>query len=483
MLATFLAALDQTIVATALPAIVTDLHGFEHLSWIVSAYLLAATVTVPLYGRLSDVYGRRRLFVISISLFLVGSMLCGAAQSMTELIAFRVLQGLGAGGLLPLGQALVADLYSPRERGRYQGFMGAAWGLAALAGPLVGGLLTDHASWRWIFYINVPLCLLALVVVMRTLPAGTKGREQRIDYVGAGLLAAGVTGVLLACVWGGVTYPWTAAEVLVPSIGGALLLVVFVFWEQRVADPLVPISLFADRVFAVSCAANMVIGALVFGVSVYVPVFVQGVLGASATSSGVVVLPLLGAWVVVASSVGLLVTRTGRYKVFPLVGAALVFVACLLLVQVDGSSSRASISLSLVIFGIGMGCTAQMYVVATQNSIGAGDIGVATGGLQFFRNIGASLAVAALGTVLANRLSSELVAHLGDDASRVDTRTLLQRGDIPHALESGTRAALSASLHDVYLVLLPLAVISFVLAAMLPELPLRGPARATDPAR
>ena len=478
MLATFLGALDQTIVATALPQIVEDLHGFGHLSWVVTAYLLASTVTMPLYGRLSDIYGRRRLFVVSMSLFLVGSLLCGLAQSMDQLILFRLVQGLGAGGLFPLSQTVVADLFSPRERGRYQGFIGGAWALAAMAGPLVGGVLTDHASWRWIFFINVPLTLFAIVVVMRTLPAPTITRRPQIDYAGAAILSAGVTAILLACVWGGVTHPWGSVEVLGAALAGLALLVLFLLWERRVVDPLVPIALFRERVFALGCAINAVIGGLIFGVSVYVPVFVQGVLGASATSSGVVVIPLLFAWVVVAAVTGYAVSHTGRYKPFPVVGTALAIVACVLMLQLDASSSRAFVAVALAVFGVGMGATAQPLIIATQNAVRPDAIGLATGALLFFRHVGASLGVALLGTILANRLPIELGAELGAHANRVDSQSLLQHGvQVAPKLESGTRMALASALHDTFLVLLPLAVVAFVLIAILPERPLRGPAR------
>src|SRR3954451_3638733 len=317
MLATLLAALDQTIVATALPQIVSDLHGFADLSWVVTAYLLATTVTVPLYGKLSDLYGRRRLFVVSISIFLVGSALCGTAQSMGELIAFRALQGVGAGGLLPLSQAAIADLFSPRERGKYQGYIGSMWAAAAVAGPLLGGTLTDAASWRWIFFINIPLAAFALFVVMRTMPAGGRTREHSIDWGGAALLSVGVSCILLACAWGGTTYAWDSPQVLVAALVGVVGVLAFVARERAAPEPLLPLELFRIRTFAVSSSAALGIGAVLFGITIYVPVFMQGVLQASATSSGVVLIPLTLGWVVAAFISGQLISPTGRYTIYP----------------------------------------------------------------------------------------------------------------------------------------------------------------------
>jgi EmrB/QacA subfamily drug resistance transporter len=475
MLATLLAALDQTIVATALPSIVTDLQGFEHLAWVVTAYLLASTVTVPLYGKLSDVYGRRRLFVVAISIFVAGSALCGVAQSMGELIAFRTLQGLGAGGLLPLSQAAIADLFSPRERGRYQGYVGAMWALAAVAGPLLGGTLTDAASWRWIFFINLPLGAIALIVVLRTMPARFEPREHRIDYVGAVVLSAAITGVLLACVWGGTTYPWDSAPVIGCGVAGLVLLAVFVAVQQRVAEPLLPLALFRQRTFAVSTGAAFVIGAVLLGVTIYAPVYIQGVIGASATSAGVVLIPLSLGWVAASFVCGQIIARTGRYRWFPIVGSTLVLVGAWQMTTLDTDSSQLAASLQLLVIGVGMGSMFQVYVIATQNSVDGSQIGVATAALQFFRSMGGSVAVAVLGTLLANRLATELPAKLGAAAGRIDTDRLLQ-GDssVPAALVAGTRAALSASLHWAFVAVVPLAVVGLVLAFWLPERPLRG---------
>jgi EmrB/QacA subfamily drug resistance transporter len=473
MLATLLAALDQTIVATALPQIVTDLHGFQHLSWVVTVYLLASTVTVPLYGKLSDLYGRRALFVVAISVFLFGSALCAAAQTMGQLIAFRAVQGLGAGGLLPLSQATIADLFSPRERGRYQGFIGTVWATAAIAGPLLGGTLTDAASWRWIFLVNLPLGIVALIVVIRTLPPQRERREHRIDFAGAAVLSVAVTSLLLASVWGGTTYPWDSAAVLGTGLAGVVGVVAFLAIERRVPEPLVPLELFRQRIFAVSNGASFIVGAILFGVTIYVPVFVQGVLGDSATGSGVVLIPLSLGWVAASFVSGQLVSRTGRYRVFPLIGSTLVLAGLILLTGIGPGTPRTVVAGDLVVIGIGMGTMFQVYVIATQNAVAVSDLGVATASIQFFRSMGGSLGVAAFGTLLANRLADELQQRLGAVAQRVDPDRLLQGGDVPAALRGATAAALSAALHSVWVVAAALAVVGLVLAFALEERPLR----------
>jgi EmrB/QacA subfamily drug resistance transporter len=439
MLATLLSALDQTIVATALPEIAGDLRGFDDLSWVVTAYLLSTTVTVPLYGKLSDLYGRRRLFVVSISIFLAGSALCGLAESIGELIAFRALQGIGAGGLIPLSQAAIADLFTPRERGRYQGYVGAMWATAAVLGPLLGGTLTDSASWRWIFFINLPLGLVALVVVLRTMRIHHQPRAHSIDYGGALALSVGVTAVLLASAWGGTSYPWGSAQVVAAAAIGVAGLIAFFVLERHAREPLLPLQLFRGRTFAVSTAAALLIGGVLFGITIYVPVYVQRVLGASATSSGVVLIPLSLGWVLASFASGQYISRTGRYKVFPILGSVLVLAGCILLALLGADSSRLIVTLDLTVVGLGMGTMFQTFVIATQNRVEMSEMGVATGAIQFFRSMGGSLAVAGLGALLAARLA--------------------------HGLDHAT--------HAVFVAIVPLAALIVVLAFMLPEHELR----------
>jgi len=439
MLATLLSALDQTIVATALPEIADDLNGFGDLSWVVTAYLLATTVTVPLYGKLSDLYGRRRLFVVSITIFLAGSALCGLAQSIEQLIAFRALQGIGAGGLIPLSQAAIADLFSPRERGRYQGYIGAMWATAAVAGPLLGGTLTDAASWRWIFLINLPLGIVALVVVVKTMRVPHVPREHSIDYAGAVALTIGVTAVLLASAWGGSSYAWDSPEVIAAAAIGVLGLAAFAVIERRVTEPLLPLDLFKGRTFSVSTTAALLIGGVLFGITIYVPVYVQRVLDASATSSGVVLIPLSFGWVLASFASGQYISRTGRYKVFPILGSLLVLAGCILLALLDADSSRAVVTLDLTVVGLGMGTMFQTFVIATQNRVDMSDIGVATAAIQFFRSMGGSLAVAGLGALLTARLAG----------------------------------GLAAATHAVFVAIVPLAALIVVLSFLLPEHELR----------
>ena len=475
MLATLLAALDQTIVATALPRMVGDLGGFERLSWVVTAYLIASTVTIPLYGKLSDLYGRRRLMAISISIFVAGSLLCGAAQTMDQLIVSRALQGLGAGGLIPLSQAAIADLFPPRERGRYLGYIGAMWAIAAVAGPLLGGTLTDHASWRWIFFVNLPLGAVALAVVLRNMRVASERRRHRIDWAGAAVLSLAVTALLLACAWGGTSFAWDSPEVLGTAAAGLLGLALFAAVERRAEEPLLPLALFRTRILAVATAGALVIGAVLFAVTIYVPVYVQSVLGATATASGVILMPLALTWVVAAFASGHAIARTGRYRLFPIAGSLLVLGGLVPLAAAGAGTSRLVVTGALAVIGIGMGISFQPYMIAGQNAVARAEIGVATAGMQFARSMGGSVAVAALGALLANRVASGLGDRLGPAAGRVDVERLLQgAGGVPAELLAGTRGALADSLALVFVAVGALAAAGVAVAVALEERPLRA---------
>jgi EmrB/QacA subfamily drug resistance transporter len=357
---------------------------------------------------------------------------------MGELIAFRALQGVGAGGLIPLSQAAVADLFSARERGRYQGYIGAMWATAAIAGPLAGGTLTDSVSWRWIFFINLPLGILALAVVVKTMRLPFKPREHSIDYLGAALLSVGVTGALLACAWGGTTYAWDSPEVIGAAVIGVLALAGFYVAERRAREPLLPLNLFRMRTFAVSTSASLLIGAVLFGVTIYVPVYAQGVLHSSATSSGVILIPLSLGWVLASIISGQLVAHTGRYRIYPIIGSLLVLAGTLLLTQLDTHSSRAAVSGYLTVIGLGMGTMFQTFVIATQNRVDFADLGVATAAIQFGRSMGGSISVAVLGALLVSK-----------------------------------EPPLNAGTHAVFVAIVPVAALIFVLSLVLPEHPLR----------
>jgi EmrB/QacA subfamily drug resistance transporter len=472
LLTMLLAALDQSIVATALPRIVGDLGGFNSLSWVVSAYLLASTVTIPLYGKLSDIYGRRLLFVVAISVFLAGSALCGLASSMGQLIAFRALQGLGAGGLVPLAQAAIGDLYSARDRGRYQGYVASMWGIAAVSGPLVGGTLTQAISWRWIFYINLPLGLAAMVVVIRTL-SGTGDRKHRIDYAGAVALGASLGAILLACTWAGTTYPIASGEVIGPFAAGLIGLGAFALIERRASEPIIPFALIRNRIVATSLGAFFVVGAVLFAVTIYMPVYLQDVRGDTPTVSGLTMISFMGAWVVSGIVVGRRITRSGRYRVYPVIGASLVTLGLALLILLGKTTGRVEICLLLAISGCGMGMTASPYIVASQNAISASMFGSASAAMALFRAIGGSLAVSVLGALLAGRARSVLTAQLGARAHGIDISGLVSgagAGATHHSV--AVAHALLSGLHAVYLVAAVVSLVGIVCAIVLEERPL-----------
>ena len=408
MLVLLLAALDSTIVATALPTIVGDLGGLEHISWVTSAYLLAQTVVTPLYGKLGDLYGRKRILQVAVVIFLIGSALCGLAQSMPALIAFRAVQGFGAGGLIVLTQAVIGDVVSPRERGRYQGIFGAVFGLASVAGPLLGGFIVEQSSWRWIFYVNLPIGLLALVVLAVTLPA-TRGQARPvIDYLGTGLLATGLSAIVLVTSLGGTTWEWASVETYGTAAIGVGALAAFALVELRVPEPVLPPALWRERVFTVSSVLSLIVGFALFGAVTFLPLYSQTVDGATPTESGLQLLPMMVGVLIASIGSGQAITRFGRYKAFPVAGTAVMAVGLFLLSRLETDTSRTTAAVYMLILGLGLGLTMQVLVLAVQNAVPYAVLGSATSGVTLMRGVGGSVGTAVFGAIFTNRLTGSL---------------------------------------------------------------------------
>jgi len=477
-----LAALDQTIVSTALPTIVGDLGGLNHLSWVVTSYLLASTVSTPLYGKLSDLYGRKRLFELAIVIFLAGSALCGLAQNMASLIAFRGIQGLGAGGLMTLAMTIVGDVVPPRERGRYQGIIGAVFAFASIVGPLLGGFFVDNLSWRWVFYVNLPLGALALAVTGAVLKLPHRRTEHRIDYLGAALLTAAASSGLLGITWGGSQYAWSS-PVIVGLLGAAaVLLAVFVWVESRAEEPIVPLRLFENDVFRIGAVTTFILGFAMFGAIVYLPLFLQVVRGQTATNSGLVLVPMMLAVVLASIGGGRWISRTGRYRAFPAVGCALLTVGLFLLSTMDVHVSRFTTSAYMVVLGLGMGLAMQVLVLAVQNAVDYRDLGTATGLVSFTRSMGGSFGVAIGGAILSNRLAANLSGrHLDVNSLRSGPSRIAA---LPPEIHHVVVHAFARSLDSVFLWAVPVAAIACLISIFLREAPLRSgqePAPAVPP--
>ncbi|MGY1580225.1 MDR family MFS transporter [Streptomyces sp. MN13] len=486
LLGMLLAALDQTIVSTALPTIVSELGGLDHLSWVVTAYLLASTAATPLWGKLGDQYGRKRLFQTAIVIFLIGSALCGLAQNMPQLIAFRALQGLGGGGLLVLSMAIVGDLVPPRDRGRYQGLFGAVFGATSVLGPLLGGLFTEHLSWRWVFYINLPVGVVALAVIAAVLHIPHRATKHVIDYLGTFLIAAVATCLVLVASLGGTTWSWASPQIVGLAVLGVVLAVVFVAVERRAAEPVLPLKLFRIRTFTLSAVISLVVGFAMFGAMTYLPTFLQVVRGVSPTMSGVHMLPMVLGLLLASTASGQIVSRTGRWKVFPIAGTGITTLGLLLLRQLDEHSSDAQISGFFFVFGLGLGLVMQVLVVIVQNAVSYEDLGVATSGATFFRSIGAAFGVAVFGTVFAGRLGDKLTAALrgaelppGVSVAglEADPRGL---AELPAQLRPAALHAYATAITDVFLYAAPVALVGFVLAWFLKEDRLRASVTAPD---
>jgi EmrB/QacA subfamily drug resistance transporter len=483
-----LAALDQTIVSTALPTIVGELGGLDHLSWVVTAYLLTTTVSTPLYGKLSDLYGRKLMFQSAILIFLLGSVLCGVAQNLGQLIAFRGLQGVGGGGLMSMAFAIIGDVVPPRERGRYTGYLGAVFALASVAGPLLGGFFVDHLSWRWVFYVNVPVAVVALMVTSSVLTLPFTRREHRIDFEGAGLLVTGVSGLLLALVWGGNEHPWGSSTIVGLLAASTLLLAGFVAWERRADEPILPMRLFRERMFTTGVLLSFVVGCSMFGAIDFLPLFLQVVTGASATNSGLLVLPLMAGLMTTSIGSGRIIARTGRYRVWPVAGMLISALGMVLLSTMDPSTSRVTSSSYMLVLGLGIGMVMQVLVLAVQNASEPGDMGVVTSAVNFFRSLGGSFGVSVFGAVFSAMLTSRLAAFLPSGAlagAGFNPESLSASPErlrmLPPELLDPTVRALSEAITAVFLYSVPVLLVGFLISLMVPEVALRDSIHAGPP--
>jgi EmrB/QacA subfamily drug resistance transporter len=505
LLIMLLASLDQTIVATALPRIIGELHGFDRYAWVATAYLLTETITVPIYGKLSDLWGRKPIFLFGLVVFLTGSALSGAAPTMNALIAFRALQGLGSGALLPIATAVTGDLFSPRERGKWQGITGSVFALSSILGPLLGGWITDHATWRLIFYVNMPVGIVALLVLIFVMPTIRGSRQARVDVIGALLLAAGTTPLLLGFTWAGSRYDWLSPQILGLFAGALALLAALIVYEARLErrgqEPIIAPSLFTGsmRIFGVSALVSAIAGLGIFGASFYIPLFVQGVIGATVTNSGLILTPLIITAMVGSVTGGMLITLTGRYKFVALAGLLISIAGALLLVRLDVHSSNADVVWAMLVLGVGIGSGISVYTVIVQNAL-PGRIGQATSALVFFRQIGGTIGLAAMGSVLSAAylpaFNAALPPALREQASGrlvaafASPQTLLSPGALaqmraaaaaygPQGLAAldailyAVKQGLATSLHQVFLVALGVFIVGFCCALALKEIPLR----------
>ncbi|MGA5465417.1 MDR family MFS transporter [Mycobacterium sp. NPDC050041] len=474
LLGMLLAALDQTIVATALPTVVADLGGAGHQSWVVTSYLLASTIATAIVGKLGDLFGRKLVFQAAILFFLGGSVLCGLSESMTMLVASRALQGIGGGAIMVTATALIGEVIPLRDRGRYQGALGAVFGVTTVVGPLLGGFFTDHLTWRWAFWINVPVAIVVLIVAATAIPALARGARPAIDYAGIVLVGLGASGLTLATSWGGGEYAWSSPVIIGLFAGSAVALAAFVWAERRAAEPILPMRLFASPVFTVCCVLSFIVGFAMLGALTFLPTFMQFVDGVSATESGLRTLPMVAGLLITSTGSGILVSRTGRYKIFPVVGTAVMAVAFVLLSRMDAATPLLLQSLYLFVLGTGIGLCMQVLVLTVQNTSAFDDLGVATSGVTFFRTIGSSFGAAIFGSLFANFLDDRIVAAIAASGA---PPAAAESPQALHALTAQQAApivtAYADSLGLVFLCASPVALVGFFVALLLKEVPLR----------
>jgi len=485
MLGMLVASISQTIVGPAMPRIVAELGGMDHYSWVATAAMLVSAITVPIVGKLSDLYGRRGFYLAGLGVFMVGSVVSGFAGSFWMLILGRAIQGLGMGTVMPLSQTIIGDIIPPRQRGKYQGLMGAVFGVTSVAGPLAGGFITDHFGWRWLFFAAVPIGLVTTAVIARFLHLPHERREARIDYLGITTLTVALVSLLLATSLGGTTWAWGSPEILGLYAVGVVTLLAFVLVERRAEEPVIPLRLFRSRIFTAANVASFAVAMVMFGSIIYIPVYAQGVLGVDATNSGLILMPLMLGLIVMGILAGLVITRTGRYKAVMLTGVVVMGAGLYLLTRLTATSSQSQLTSAMVVLGIGLGLAMQQYTLVVQNSVQRADLGVATASTQFFRNVGSTVGIAVFGTVMTSGLAAAISSHLPADvaarmpAGAVDAGSVLDPSalaGLPAVVADAVRQGLADQLHEVFLIALPLVVVIFLATLAIKALPLRDTA-------